>query len=207
MGYADLTGEIEKLFAAFKLAQHVCNGRWRWKREQRGSAGARRTWFLEHDRGSLEEMAFIAAFSTRWLVEAGINPEPYINRLQKLFAEKSSTFGDLLAQMQDGEPDPLADEIYRVVTSGTEDGLVLHNKVAEVANTALHSGAGSSTWRQIMELPTHLDRVACQVSEQHSSASGAIREALLEFYHANWRELRGRVSSELITSLEEHPAA
>lgn len=202
MGYGELAEEVERVFACFKLAQHVCNGRWLWKRTQKESDVTGRPWFLEHQRGPLEEMPFIAAFTQRWLQDAGIDVKPYLDRLHQLLADPSSTFRRILAAMQGGENDPLADGLYlELVTCNSSDLASISTKVRTVAQQLLMGGSDSYQWRQLMELPIHLKALSSSSPLITADKVEVVQETLLDFYHANWRQLKGLVTPELVGAM------
>jgi Nucleotidyl transferase len=200
MGYGEVAEEIERVFACFKLAQHICNGRWFWKRNKNESDADNRPWFLEHQRGPLEEIPFIAAFTQRWLLDAGIDPSRYLDRMHQLLATPTSTLRRLLTVMQDGLSDPLADGLYlQLVNCVSTDVTSIQPAVLKVAQQLLSEGGGAYQWRQLMELPVHLKALSSSNPQITIEKVDAVREALLEFYHANWRALKGLVAPELIS--------
>jgi mannose-1-phosphate guanylyltransferase len=202
IGYGDLADEVESIFACFKMAQHLCNGRWLWKRQLRGGAQGR-SWLLEHDRGPLEEMAFIAAFSARWFQGAGIDPMPYLRRLNSLFTDQESLLNGLLLRMQNGSDEPCTDKLYRLLVSGaTVTTCTLQEEALSMANSALDKDVDGRGWRQIVELPGHLEFLSAFIPGIDGTIAATIRESLLEIYHSRWRELRGRIPADLVVRLE-----
>lgn len=198
-----LEDEIVRVFACFKLAKNIVMGRWLWRRRQLRDKGAAAGVFLQHNRGDLEDLAFILSFSVQWLKDAEIDPGVYVDRVNEVLIRDDRDFMDIVQRLQGGPRMLWSGAIYMALIRQGEriDRSTIDGLLAQAIDDISAHPDQAYQYAQILDLPFLLLNIEPHCSTLTSAMCTLVKEAVADFYHENWKSVKPHAHPELITRL------
>jgi len=197
--------EVDDVFACFKIAENISNGRWLWKRRKYYTGREKRHGFLLHEKGWIEDFPFILSFTARWLQEAGIAPLRYIVRLNEVLADGESAFHAIVSRLQGREPLLLCDRIYIHILQNPEAPESLRESLRGLSASGVGEAAATDSQRfqlgQFLELPQNLESIEAACGVFSPGVVDMVREVVTDIYHENWKLIKSHVDPGVITRL------